>query len=153
MFQTFYFFIHSVWNLSTFQITFSLNDFQTFICFECVPMRNLCTESRLLNHRTKFHRGANSGFKCNLCSMKCLTPRKLRKHKKMAHVFTKTYQCHFCDELFTSEVSVSFFLAVFLWVLRDFCKWCFCRLLHMSEFTLGSSSLSVVYATSSVTDM
>lgn len=46
------------------------------------------------------------GFRCNECNLKFLTPRKLRKHKKMAHVFTKTYACHFCDELFTSEVSV-----------------------------------------------
>lgn len=44
-----------------------------------------------------------------MCALKFLTPRKLRKHKKMAHVFTKTFPCHFCDELFTSECSVSFF--------------------------------------------
>ncbi|VDD86545.1 unnamed protein product [Enterobius vermicularis] len=96
----------------------------TFICFECVPMRNLCTESRLLNHRTKFHRGANSGFKCNLCSMKCLTPRKLRKHKKMAHVFTKTYQCHFCDELFTSEVSVTSHERIHTGIIKFECRIC-----------------------------
>ncbi|GMR36716.1 hypothetical protein PMAYCL1PPCAC_06911 [Pristionchus mayeri] len=78
----------------------------TFMCYECLPMRNLCNAQRLLLHRAKFHRGANSGFRCNECNLKFLTPRKLRKHKKMAHVFTKTYACHFCDELFTSEVSV-----------------------------------------------
>ncbi|GMS84455.1 hypothetical protein PENTCL1PPCAC_6630 [Pristionchus entomophagus] len=78
----------------------------TFMCYECLPMRNLCNAQRLLLHRAKFHRGANSGFRCNECNLKFLTPRKLRKHKKMAHVFTKTYGCHFCDELFTSEVSV-----------------------------------------------
>lgn len=83
-----------------------MNYFQTFMCFECIPLRNLCTQQRLLNHRAKFHRGTNSGFKCNMCSLKFLTPRKLRKHKKMSHVFTKTYPCHFCDEIFTSECSV-----------------------------------------------
>ena len=84
--------------------------FKTYICFECIPIRNMCTEVRLYNHRAKFHRGQNSGFKCNLCNLKFLTPRKLRKHKKMSHVFTKTYPCHFCDELFISETAVIFVL-------------------------------------------
>lgn len=66
----------------------------------------MCDELRLYNHRAKFHRGQQSGFKCNLCNQKFLTPRKLRKHKKMSHVFTKTYQCHFCEELFITETAV-----------------------------------------------
>ena len=82
--------------------------FQRFVCFECTPIRNMCTELRLYNHRAKFHRGQQSGFKCKFCNLKFLTPRKLRKHTKMSHVFTKTYACHFCDELFTSETSVEF---------------------------------------------
>ncbi|VDL77164.1 unnamed protein product [Nippostrongylus brasiliensis] len=76
----------------------------TWLCYECSPIQNMCTEQRFNNHRGKFHRGANSGFKCNECNQKFLTPRKLRKHKKMSHVFVKTYACHFCEELFTSEV-------------------------------------------------
>ncbi|PIO77331.1 hypothetical protein TELCIR_00568 [Teladorsagia circumcincta] len=30
---------------------------KTFVCFECTPIRNLCSDVRLLNHRKKFHRG------------------------------------------------------------------------------------------------
>lgn len=96
----------------------------TYICFECAPMRNLCSEQRLLNHRAKFHRGANSGFKCNMCSLKFLTPRKLRKHKKMTHVFTKTYPCHFCDELFTSETSVTAHERIHTGIIKFECRIC-----------------------------
>uniref|UniRef100_A0A8R1TLF3 C2H2-type domain-containing protein n=1 Tax=Onchocerca volvulus TaxID=6282 RepID=A0A8R1TLF3_ONCVO len=96
----------------------------TFICFECTPMRNLCTYQRLLNHRAKFHRGANSGFKCNMCALKFLTPRKLRKHKKMAHVFTKTFPCHFCDELFTSECSVTTHERIHTGMIKFECRIC-----------------------------
>ncbi|KHN73195.1 Zinc finger and BTB domain-containing protein 16 [Toxocara canis] len=96
----------------------------TYICFECTPMRNLCTQQRLFNHRAKFHRGANSGFKCNMCALKFLTPRKLRKHKKMAHVFTKTYSCHFCDELFTSECSVTTHERIHTGIIKFECRIC-----------------------------
>uniref|UniRef100_A0A1I8EW94 C2H2-type domain-containing protein n=1 Tax=Wuchereria bancrofti TaxID=6293 RepID=A0A1I8EW94_WUCBA len=96
----------------------------TFICFECTPLRNLCTQQRLLNHRAKFHRGANSGFKCNMCTLKFLTPRKLRKHKKMAHVFTKTFPCHFCDELFTSECSVTTHERIHTGIIKFECRIC-----------------------------
>jgi KRAB domain-containing zinc finger protein len=95
-----------------------------YICYECTPVRNLCTDVRLSNHRAKFHRGANSGFKCNLCNQKFLTPRKLRKHKKMSHVFTKTYPCHFCDELFTSETSVTTHERVHTGIIKFECKIC-----------------------------
>ncbi|KAI6179110.1 Zinc finger and BTB domain-containing protein 16 [Aphelenchoides besseyi] len=95
-----------------------------YMCFECTPIRNLCTESRLSTHRAKFHRGANSGFKCNLCNQKFLTPRKLRKHKKMSHVFTKTYPCHFCDELFTSETSVTTHERIHTGIIKFECKIC-----------------------------
>ncbi|VDM26100.1 unnamed protein product [Toxocara canis] len=94
------------------------------ICFQCAPMRNLCTEPRLSNHRKKFHRGANSGFRCNLCSLKFLTPRKLRKHKKMSHVFTKTFQCHFCDEIFISEVAVMTHERIHTGIIKFECKVC-----------------------------
>ncbi|VDK45825.1 unnamed protein product [Anisakis simplex] len=94
------------------------------VCFECVPIRNLCTEVRLNNHRKKFHRGANSGFRCNLCNLKFLTPRKLRKHKKMSHVFTKTYQCHFCDEIFISEVAVMTHERIHTGIIKFECKVC-----------------------------
>uniref|UniRef100_F1KXU0 Zinc finger and BTB domain-containing protein 16-A n=1 Tax=Ascaris suum TaxID=6253 RepID=F1KXU0_ASCSU len=96
----------------------------TYMCFECTPMRNLCTQQRLFNHRAKFHRGANSGFKCNMCALKFLTPRKLRKHKKMAHVFTKTYSCHFCDELFTSECSVTTHERIHTGIIKFECRIC-----------------------------
>ena len=94
------------------------------MCFECTPIRNLCTESRLFNHRAKFHRGPNSGFKCHLCNQKFLTPRKLRKHKKMSHVFTKTYPCHFCDELFTSETGVTTHERIHTGIIKFECKIC-----------------------------
>ncbi|CAO4383763.1 unnamed protein product [Caenorhabditis nigoni] len=77
----------------------------TYVCFDCTPVRNLVTEHRLYNHRSKFHRGASSGFACKECLKRFLTPRKLRKHMKMSHVFTTTYQCHFCDELFVNETA------------------------------------------------
>lgn len=96
------------WSLFTVFFIIMLFTFQRFVCFECTPIRNMCTELRLYNHRAKFHRGQQSGFKCKFCNLKFLTPRKLRKHTKMSHVFTKTYACHFCDELFTSETSVEF---------------------------------------------
>uniref|UniRef100_A0A7E4W5D0 C2H2-type domain-containing protein n=1 Tax=Panagrellus redivivus TaxID=6233 RepID=A0A7E4W5D0_PANRE len=96
----------------------------TNICFECTPIRNLCTEMRLYNHRAKFHRGAASGFKCHVCNQKFLTPRKLRKHKKMSHVFTKTYPCHFCTELFTSETSVTTHERIHTGIIKFECKIC-----------------------------
>ncbi|CAI2350384.1 unnamed protein product [Caenorhabditis sp. 36 PRJEB53466] len=96
----------------------------TFVCFECTPIRNLCTDQRLLNHRKKFHRGANSGFRCSFCNMKFLTPRKLRKHKKMSHVFTKTFQCHFCEEIFISEVAVMTHERVHTGIIKFECKVC-----------------------------
>ncbi|VDK17938.1 unnamed protein product [Anisakis simplex] len=96
----------------------------SYVCFECTPIRNLCTQRRLYFHRSKFHRGANSGFKCNLCTMKFLTPRKLRKHKKMAHVFTRTYQCHFCEELFTSECSVITHERIHTGIIKFECRIC-----------------------------
>ncbi|KAI1715249.1 zinc finger and SCAN domain-containing protein 5B [Ditylenchus destructor] len=95
-----------------------------YVCFECTPVRNLCNEVRLYNHRAKFHRGTNSGFKCNLCNLKFLTPRKLRKHKKMSHVFTKTYACHFCEELFTSETSVTTHERIHTGIIKFECKIC-----------------------------
>uniref|UniRef100_A0A914V8N6 C2H2-type domain-containing protein n=1 Tax=Plectus sambesii TaxID=2011161 RepID=A0A914V8N6_9BILA len=95
-----------------------------YVCFECTPIRNLCTEQRLMQHRSKFHRGANSGFRCNQCALKFLTPRKLRKHKKMSHVFTKTYPCHFCEELFTSESSVVTHERIHTGIIKFECKIC-----------------------------
>uniref|UniRef100_A0A914RZK4 C2H2-type domain-containing protein n=1 Tax=Parascaris equorum TaxID=6256 RepID=A0A914RZK4_PAREQ len=77
---------------------------QCLRCFKAIRSKDdLPTHEcdlRLFNHRAKFHRGANSGFKCNMCALKFLTPRKLRKHKKMAHSrsqallhsYTKLYQ-------------------------------------------------------------
>uniref|UniRef100_A0AC34FK86 C2H2-type domain-containing protein n=1 Tax=Panagrolaimus sp. ES5 TaxID=591445 RepID=A0AC34FK86_9BILA len=96
----------------------------TYMCFECTPIRNLSNETRLYNHRAKFHRGYNSGFKCHVCNQKFLTPRKLRKHKKMSHVFTKTYPCHFCDELFTSETSVTTHERIHTGIIKFECKIC-----------------------------
>lgn len=96
----------------------------TYVCFECTPIRNLCTDNRLLNHRKKFHRGANSGFRCSFCNMKFLTPRKLRKHKKMSHVFTKTFQCHFCEEIFISEVAVMTHERMHTGIIKFECKVC-----------------------------
>ncbi|CAJ0935406.1 unnamed protein product, partial [Mesorhabditis belari] len=96
----------------------------TYVCFECNPIRNLISDIRLLNHRKKFHRGANSGFRCNQCNLKFLTPRKLRKHKKMAHVFTKTFQCHFCEEIFISEISVMTHERVHTGIIKFECKIC-----------------------------
>uniref|UniRef100_A0AC35UG37 C2H2-type domain-containing protein n=1 Tax=Rhabditophanes sp. KR3021 TaxID=114890 RepID=A0AC35UG37_9BILA len=94
------------------------------VCFECIPMKNMCTENRLMAHRAKFHRGANSGFRCNLCNAKFLTPRKLRKHKKMSHVFTKTFACHFCTEQFISEPSVTAHERVHTGIIKFECKIC-----------------------------
>ncbi|KAK5970535.1 hypothetical protein GCK32_011162 [Trichostrongylus colubriformis] len=96
----------------------------TWLCFECSPVQNMCTEVRFNNHRAKFHRGANSGFKCNECNQKFLTPRKLRKHKKMSHIFVKTYACHFCEELFTSEVSVMTHERIHTGIIKFECKIC-----------------------------
>ncbi|EFP03388.1 CRE-TRA-4 protein [Caenorhabditis remanei] len=96
----------------------------TYVCFECPVIRNLCTDHRLINHRKKFHRGANAGFRCSFCNMKFLTPRKLRKHKKMSHVFTKTYSCHFCEEIFISEVAVMTHERVHTGIIKFECKVC-----------------------------
>uniref|UniRef100_A0A915DFY1 C2H2-type domain-containing protein n=1 Tax=Ditylenchus dipsaci TaxID=166011 RepID=A0A915DFY1_9BILA len=96
----------------------------TFICFECTPMRNLCDPYRLYHHRIRFHRGKNSGFKCKECTSRFLTPRKLRKHMKMSHYFTKTYACHFCDELFTSEGNVTSHERIHTGMIRFECKIC-----------------------------
>ncbi|CAD6192195.1 unnamed protein product [Caenorhabditis auriculariae] len=79
----------------------------TYLCLDCKPIRNLCTEDRLWKHKNKFHRGPNSGFRCNECNLKFLTPRKLRKHRKMTHVFSRTFQCHFCEEFFISETALT----------------------------------------------
>lgn len=79
-----------------------------YMCLECVPIRNMCGEYRLFAHRLKFHRGANSGFKCPDCGRKFLTPRKLRKHRKLYHVFVRPLKCHWCDEYFPTETQVSF---------------------------------------------
>ncbi|VDM71590.1 unnamed protein product, partial [Strongylus vulgaris] len=96
----------------------------TWLCYECSPIQNMCTEQRFTNHRAKFHRGANSGFRCNECNQKFLTPRKLRKHRKMSHVFVKTYACHFCEELFTSEVSVMTHERIHTGIIKFECKIC-----------------------------
>ncbi|KJH46745.1 zinc finger, C2H2 type, partial [Dictyocaulus viviparus] len=96
----------------------------TWLCYECSPIQNMCTEQRFNNHRGKFHRGANSGFRCNECNQKFLTPRKLRKHRKMSHVFVKTYACHFCEELFTSEVSVMTHERIHTGIIKFECKIC-----------------------------
>ncbi|CAI2352930.1 unnamed protein product [Caenorhabditis sp. 36 PRJEB53466] len=96
----------------------------TYLCLECRPIRNMCTAQRLFRHRAKFHRGANSGFRCPDCNLKFLTPRKLRKHRKMCHVFTKTYQCHFCEELFISEVAVTTHERIHTGILKFECTVC-----------------------------
>ncbi|CAJ0947808.1 unnamed protein product, partial [Mesorhabditis belari] len=96
----------------------------TFLCFECTPIRNLCSAIRLASHRAKFHRGANSGFKCFECQMKFLTPRKLRKHRKMTHVFTKVFQCHFCDEHFISETAVTTHERIHTGIIKFECTIC-----------------------------
>ncbi|KAJ1364286.1 hypothetical protein KIN20_024345 [Parelaphostrongylus tenuis] len=96
----------------------------TWLCYECSPIQNMCTEQRFNNHRGKFHRGANSGFRCNECNQKFLTPRKLRKHRKMSHIFVKTYACHFCEELFTSEVSVMTHERIHTGIIKFECKIC-----------------------------
>jgi hypothetical protein len=121
-----------------------------YVCFECLPVRNMCNELRLYNHRAKFHRGQQSGFKCNLCTQKFLTPRKLRKHKKMSHVFTKTYQCHFCEELFISETAVHKYndKYIYLFIVNIKIK----RSPHMNEFTPELSNLSAKFVTSNAID-
>uniref|UniRef100_A0A914Q7W7 C2H2-type domain-containing protein n=1 Tax=Panagrolaimus davidi TaxID=227884 RepID=A0A914Q7W7_9BILA len=78
----------------------------TYICFECTPIKNLSTEKQLNNHRRKFHKRQGFGYKCQLCNETFLSPRKLRSHKKFSHVFTKTFPCQFCDERFISENEV-----------------------------------------------
>ncbi|VDP03507.1 unnamed protein product [Soboliphyme baturini] len=77
------------------------------VCWQCTPIRNMITAERLDNHRRKFHRGAQSGFKCNECSRKFLTPRKLRKHKKMAHIIRKPFKCQFCDDYFPTDTQAA----------------------------------------------
>jgi len=78
-----------------------------YVCWECTPVRNMVTEERLETHRIKFHRGMFSGFKCPDCPRKFLTPRKLRKHRKMTHIVRKPYKCHFCDEYFPTDTQVA----------------------------------------------
>uniref|UniRef100_A0A1I7XU03 C2H2-type domain-containing protein n=1 Tax=Heterorhabditis bacteriophora TaxID=37862 RepID=A0A1I7XU03_HETBA len=51
-------------------------------------------------------------------------PYKKRKHKKMSHVFVKTYPCHFCEELFTSEVSVVTHERMHTGIIKFECKIC-----------------------------
>ncbi|CAJ0574426.1 unnamed protein product, partial [Mesorhabditis spiculigera] len=96
----------------------------SFLCFECTPIRNLYTAIRLATHRAKFHRGRDSGFKCADCSLKFLTPRKLRKHRKMTHVFTRTYHCHFCDEIFISEIAVTTHERIHTGIIKFECQIC-----------------------------
>ncbi|CAL2049600.1 unnamed protein product [Caenorhabditis brenneri] len=96
----------------------------TYVCFSCTPLRNLCTETRLVNHYRKFHRGKNSGFHCDQCQQKFLTPRKLRRHKKMNHVFTKNIRCHFCEEYFISEVAVMTHERIHTGIIKFECKVC-----------------------------
>ncbi|KFD71146.1 hypothetical protein M514_05011 [Trichuris suis] len=79
----------------------------TYMCWSCRPIRNMCTKDRLEIHARKFHRGSESGFKCNECSRKFLTPRKLRKHKKMAHVVDRPFKCHFCEEYFPTDTQAA----------------------------------------------
>lgn len=47
-----------------------------------------------------------------------------RKHKKMSHVFSKTYSCHFCEELFVSEVSVVTHERIHTGIIKFECKIC-----------------------------
>ncbi|VDK47075.1 unnamed protein product [Cylicostephanus goldi] len=100
-------------------------------CYKCVK-----DDEELENHLCELRcspiesqeevpqRCANSGFKCNLCNLKFLTPRKLRKHKKMSHVFTKTYQCHFCEEIFISEVAVMTHERIHTGMIKFECRIC-----------------------------
>lgn len=78
----------------------------TYICNECQPVRNMVDAERLYNHKQKFHRGEKSGFLCMECNRKFLTPRKLKKHQRMAHVIQKPYKCQFCDEYFPTDMQV-----------------------------------------------
>ncbi|CAO4365537.1 unnamed protein product [Caenorhabditis nigoni] len=96
----------------------------TYLCLDCRPIRNMCTAYRLFKHRSKFHRGNNSGFRCPDCPQKFLTPRKLRKHRKLCHIFTKVYQCHFCEEFFISEVAVTVHERVHTGILKFECTVC-----------------------------
>ncbi|KAI1705044.1 zinc finger protein ZFMSA12A [Ditylenchus destructor] len=95
-----------------------------FMCFECTPIKNLCTDVRLYEHRRRFHRGDKSGFKCDLCNKKFLTPRDVKRHKKMTHVFEKTYSCHFCEELFTSPCDVVKHERIHTGIIEFKCKIC-----------------------------
>ncbi|EFO85725.1 hypothetical protein CRE_02079 [Caenorhabditis remanei] len=96
----------------------------TYLCLDCRPVRNMCNAYRLFKHRSKFHRGNNSGFRCPDCPQKFLTPRKLRKHRKMSHIFTKTYQCHFCEEFFISDVAVTVHERIHTGILKFECIVC-----------------------------
>ncbi|EGT31681.1 hypothetical protein CAEBREN_07927 [Caenorhabditis brenneri] len=96
----------------------------TYLCLDCRPIRNMCNAFRLFKHRSKFHRGNNSGFRCPDCPQKFLTPRKLRKHRKMSHVFSKTFQCHFCEEFFISDVAVTVHERVHTGILKFECTVC-----------------------------
>ncbi|UMM18336.1 hypothetical protein L5515_014449 [Caenorhabditis briggsae] len=96
----------------------------TYLCLDCRPIRNMCTAYRLFKHRSKFHRGNNSGFRCPDCPQKFLTPRKLRKHRKLCHIFTKVYQCHFCEEFFISEIAVTVHERVHTGILKFECTVC-----------------------------
>uniref|UniRef100_A0A1I7UCA1 C2H2-type domain-containing protein n=1 Tax=Caenorhabditis tropicalis TaxID=1561998 RepID=A0A1I7UCA1_9PELO len=110
----------------------------TYLCLDCRPIRNMCTAYRLFKHRAKFHRGSNSGFRCPDCPQKFLTPRKLRKHRKMAHIFSKTYQCHFCEEFFISDVAVTVHERIHTGILKFECTVCdfkASRYLQMEEHT------------------
>ncbi|CAB04525.2 C2H2-type domain-containing protein [Caenorhabditis elegans] len=110
----------------------------TYLCLDCRPIRNMCNGYRLFRHRTKFHRGYHSGFRCPDCNQKFLTPRKLRKHRKMAHVFSRTFQCHFCEEFFISDTAVTIHERVHTGILKFECTVCdfrASRYLQMEEHT------------------
>uniref|UniRef100_A0A1I7TCV2 C2H2-type domain-containing protein n=2 Tax=Caenorhabditis tropicalis TaxID=1561998 RepID=A0A1I7TCV2_9PELO len=96
----------------------------TYVCFQCTPIRNMCTEPRLTRHQAKFHRGANSGFRCKKCNICFLTPRKLRRHNKLSHVFENNVQCHFCDEFFISENHVMKHERIHTGIIKFECKVC-----------------------------
>ncbi|KHJ88437.1 zinc finger, C2H2 type [Oesophagostomum dentatum] len=56
--------------------------------------------------------------------MRYITVGIFRKHRKMSHVFVKTYSCHFCEELFTSEVSVMTHERIHTGIIKFECKIC-----------------------------
>lgn len=79
----------------------------SWLCLECNPIRNMCSAERLQKHRSKFHRGEQSGFQCQECQRKFLTPRRLKQHQKLAHIHHKPYKCGFCMEYFENELAVA----------------------------------------------